>query len=535
MVLGKIHLKNIIDDLYYTNKVESLYNTFVCNIYIMISFSLIGVLSIVHLISLLISAISVIVLYRSYKSNHNALVKYFMWFFFFVFVWMAVYFITLLTTAGSLTQTKGWELATSHGFFLIGLYVPALPSISGEPFRLGLDLQGGIHLVYEADLSDINSFERDSAMQGLRDVIERRVNLFGVTEPLVQTQGDGDVRRLIVELAGVFDPAKAIDLIGQTPFLEFRELQEVAVQEAVGHDDEAVEEVGVEEEVSLEFVATALTGRFLERADLEFGQFNEPIISLQFDKEGAEIFEELTARNLQRPIAIYLDGEEIQTAVVQSVISGGRAQITGDFSLEEAQQVVRDLNAGALPVHIELISQNSVGPALGTVSLQQSLKAGIAGLVLVMVFMILFYRALGVLASLALVFYIVFVLAILKLILVTFTLAGIAGLILSVGMAVDANILIFSRMREELKEGKSFGVAVQEGFRRAWPSIRDGNITTLLVAAILFWFGTSFVRGFALTLSIGILLSMLSAVFVTKTLLWSFVETRLEKISWLWA
>jgi len=440
-----------------------------------------------------------------------------------------IYLIVLATFVGGIAAAS----------FTIAPYVPnvpAFPFISEAPFRLGLDLQGGIHLVYEADLSDINSFERDSAMQGLRDVIERRVNLFGVTEPLVQTQGDGDVRRLIVELAGVFDPAQAIDLIGKTPFLEFRELQETPLQESSVEGEEVAgqEEEESEEQIAFEFVATALTGRFLERADLEFGQFNEPIISLQFNDEGAEIFEELTTRNLQRPLAIYLDGQAIQTPIVQSVISGGRAQITGQFTLEEAQQVVRDLNAGALPVHIELISQNSVGPALGTVSLQQSLKAGIAGLALVAVFMILFYRALGVLAALALVFYVVFLLAILKLILVTFTLAGIAGLILSVGMAVDANILIFSRMREELKEGKRFGIAVQEGFRRAWPSIRDGNITTLLVAAILFWFGTSFVRGFALTLSIGILLSMLSAVFVTKTLLFAFVGTKLENIKRLW-
>ena len=430
-----------------------------------------------------------------------------------------IYLIVLITLVGGIAAAS----------FTIAPYVPQLPAISGEPFRLGLDLQGGIHLVYEADVSDINSFERDSAMQGLRDVIERRVNLFGVTEPLVQTQGDGDTRRLIVELAGVFDPAQAIDLIGKTPYLEFRELQGILTEEVVEQEEE-----GSQEEVVMEFIATPLTGRYLERADLEFGQFNEPIISLQFNEEGAEIFEELTARNLQKPLAIYLDGQLLQAPIVQGVIVGGRAQITGQFTLEEARQVVRDLNAGALPVSIELISQNSVGPALGTVSLQQSLKAGITGLVLVMVFMILFYRVPGVLASLALVFYLVFLLAILKLILVTFTLAGIAGLILSVGMAVDANILIFSRMREELKEGKRFGIAVQEGFRRAWPSIRDGNITTLLVAAILFWFGTSFVRGFALTLSIGILLSMLSAMFVTKTLLFAFVNTKLEKIAKLW-
>jgi preprotein translocase subunit SecD len=220
--------------------------------------------------------------------------------------------------------------------------------------------------------------------------------------------------------------------------------------------------------------------------------------------------------------------------VVQAEIIGGRAQITGGYTLTEAQGLVRDLNAGAVPVSIELLSQHQVGPTLGSISLQKSLHAAFIGLALVVVFMAIVYRIPGVLASIALLVYGLFLLFLFKILGFTFTLAGIAGIILSVGMAVDANILIFSRFMEELKEGKSFAAAVEEGFRRAWPSIRDGNITTLLVALILFWFGSSFVQGFALSLSIGILLSMFTVMVITKSFLRLAVHTQLEKILWLW-
>ena len=407
-------------------------------------------------------------------------------------------------------------------------YVPEL-----IPFRLGLDLQGGLHLVYEADLSGIDEEEHDSAMAGLRDVLERRVNFFGITEPLVQTQGDGATRRLIIELAGIQDPSQAIQMIGQTPFLEFREPKE-NYNEIVAHNQKFFE-TG-EGELEDLFQPTTLTGRYLERAGIAFDQITqEPIITLQFNEEGGDIFEELTGRNIGKPIAIYLDDQLLQAPIVQAKITGGRAQITGRFAVEEAQRISRELNAGALPVPITLISQTSVGPVLGEISLKQSLRAGVAGLFLVMVFITLFYRLPGLIASLVLLLYILFVLAVLKLISVTFTLAGMAGLILSVGMAVDANILIFSRMREEIRAKKSFEIALEEGFRRAWPSIRDGNITTLLVAFILFWAGSSFIQGFALTLSIGIIMSMISAMFVTRNFLRLFLKTKLEKVMWLWA
>lgn len=394
-----------------------------------------------------------------------------------------------------------------------------LEFIPKVPFKLGLDLQGGIHLVYEADLSLIQDQDKKQAMDGLRDVIERRVNLFGVREPVVQVQGE----RLVVELAGTLEPSEAIRLIGETPFLEFRELKQKDTQEATTTSD------------SLEFVPTILTGRYLKKASVAFDQVGRPVVSLQFNSEGAKIFEKLTARNVGRPLAIYVDGILISSPVVQEAISGGKAQISGKFTIQEARELARNLSAGALPVPIKLISQQSVGPTLGKLSLEKSLKAGFVGVFGVILFMILFYRLPGLLASLALIIYILLNLTIFKIIPVTLTLAGIAGFILSIGMAVDANILIFSRMREELKSGqKPFLISIEEAFRRAWPSIRDSNLNTLIASTILFTFGTSFVKGFAFTLILGVLLSMFSAVFVTRNFIRLFQGSGLEKIKQLW-
>jgi len=413
--------------------------------------------------------------------------------------------------------------------FGIGIYPQFFPDI---PFKLGLDLQGGTHLVYEANLSNVEKEEYSSAMEGLRDVIERRVNLFGVQEPVVQTQETGDHYRLIVELAGIVDPAEAIKMIGQTPFLEFKEAKEN--YEEILRNNQKVIDTG-QGEFEEPYESTLLTGKYLKKAELGFGQTTyQSLVLLQFDSEGSKIFEDLTSKNVGKPLAIYIDGLPISAPVVQEVISGGKAQITGDFTIDEAKTLARNLNAGALPVPIELISQQSVGPILGKISLEKSLKAGLLGFLAVICFMIFFYRLPGVLASLTLGIYIVFILSLFKLIPVTLTLAGIGGFILSVGMAIDANVLIFSRMREELKEQKSLSQSIEEGFNRAWPSIRDGNLTTLIVAMILFGFGTSFIKGFALTLSFGILISMLSAIFITKNFLRCFAGTKLEKIQRLW-
>lgn len=413
------------------------------------------------------------------------------------------------------------------------------------PYKLGLDLQGGTHLVYEADLGNVAKENYSTAMGGLRDIIERRINMFGVSEPVVQTQDSGSQHRLVVELAGVQDPAQAIKMIGQTPFLEFKtqrpqeESQQILDKrkEFEGKTQEEIMKInnwqlGLEDPY---FIPTELTGKYLKKAEISFdSNTNNPAILLQFNDEGSKIFEKLTEENINKILAIYIDGVPISTPVVQEKITGGQARISGNFTVEEAKELARNLNAGALPVPIKLVSQQSVGPTLGAVSLQQSLKAGLIGFLLVAIFMIIYYRLPGLFASLALGLYLLINLSVYKLIPVTITLAGIGGFILSIGMAVDANVLIFARMKEELKQGKSLSVALTESFRRSWSAIMDGNITLIIVALVLFGLGTSFIKGFALTLIIGTIISIFSAVFVTRTFLRLFVNTRLENIKWLW-
>lgn len=434
---------------------------------------------------------------------------------------ITIFILILAFFLANLTYPKYWNQSADW----VGASFLRLPK---KPFKLGLDLQGGTHLIYEADLSNIAKEDYSSSMEGLRDVIERRVNLFGVREPMVQVQGE----RLVVELAGIKDPAEAIKMIGQTPYLEFREQKE-NYNEILEKNREVIETQ--EGQIEDPFKATILTGKYLKRSELGFDQTtNRPLVHLEFNEEGAKIFEELTEKNVGKILAIYIDQIPISAPVVQEKISGGKAQITGQFTVEEARTLSRNLNAGALPVPIKLISQQSVGPILGKISLEKSLKAGMLGFLAVIIFIILFYRLPGILASLALGIYAVLVLTIFKLIPVTLTLAGIGGFILSIGMAVDANVLIFSRLKEELRRGKSFSQSLEEGFNRAWPAIRDGNLTTLLVAVILFGFGTSFIKGFATTLSIGILISMFSALIITKNFLRLFIETRLENKRWLW-
>jgi len=421
-----------------------------------------------------------------------------------------------------------------------------LPNFYKLPFKLGLDLQGGTHLVYQADLSNIELDDYMDSMQGVRDVIERRVNLFGVAEPVVQVNKVGSHYRLIVELAGVKDVGQAIAMIGQTPFLDFREAKpESETENILANQKEALEKLDQgleltddEQKRLLEdpyFTPTQLTGRYLKGAQLSFDQQTyQSQVNLQFDDEGSKIFEELTRKNVGQPLAIYLDGAPISAPMVQQAISGGKAQITGNFTLTEAKELVQRLNAGALPVPINLINQQTVGASLGRLSLEQSLRAALWGFLAVLLFIIFYYRLPGLLASLSLLVYVVLVLAIFKLIPVTLTLAGIAGFILSIGMAVDANVLIFERLKEELKSGKSLGGSIEEGFRRAWPAIRDGNISTIITCLILFTFATGLVKGFALTLGVGVLVSMFSAIIVTKSFLRWFVGGRLENLSKLW-
>lgn len=383
------------------------------------------------------------------------------------------------------------------------------------PWKLGLDLVGGTQLIYEVDLTSVALQDRDSVMAGLRDVIERRVNLFGVSEPNVATLKSGDSQRLLVELAGVSNVKEAIQLIGETPFLVFSEVKE--------EDRGQRTEEGQNKEP--QFQITELNGRYVKSAQLSFDQFNKPEIFLEFNTEGSAIFENITKRNIGKPVGIFLDGNLLTAPTVREAINGGKAQITGQFTLPEARQLVERFNAGALPAPIRLINQQTIGAALGQDSLKKMLEAGLWGTLAVMAFMVLYYSGMGIFAVVALSIYIVFALSVFKLFSVTMTLAGIAGFILSIGMAVDANILIFERMREEMKKGLSKMAAIDAGFNRAWTSIRDSNFTTIITSIILFYFTSSFVKGFALTLLIGVVVSMFSAITVTRTLLRVFVKS----------
>ncbi len=641
--------------------------------------------------------------------------------------WLIVLILAITTLSGLLDYPNYYDKGVDWLKKTTGI---GLPQFYKLPFHLGLDLQGGTHLVYEADTSAIPSKDQDSALEGVRDVIERRINAFGVAEPVVQTTSAGDSQRVIVELAGVKDVSQAIKMIGETPLLEFKEegvietreltaeekkemnnynaeakktanevlkkakakdadfsalakeyssdeatkgvggdlgfiakdgpyaalyeevaklkvgqtsklietdadisiIKLVGVQDAkevqanhllicwsgaqgctselskedarrkidelkaqatkenfidlvktnstepgasesggdlgwfskgmmvkpfedatfavkVGEisevietdfgyhliyktDERAVPEYRVsrilfdkktKEEIlppADEWKYTGLTGKQLVRAQVQFDpNTNAPEVGLEFNDEGKKLFGEITERNVGKNVAIFLDGQPISIPRVQEPIKEGKAVINGSFTVPEAKLLAQRLNAGALPVPINLISQETVGAALGQESVAKSLVAAMIGFLVVVVFMILYYRLPGLLSAIALVFYAAIILAIFKLIPVTLTLAGIAGFVLSVGMAVDANVLIFERLKEELKWGKPLGSAIDEAFRRAWPSIRDGNFTTLISCLVLFWFSTSMIKGFALTLSVGVILSMLSALTVTRMFL----------------
>ncbi len=376
------------------------------------------------------------------------------------------------------------------------------------PWRLGLDLVGGSHLVYEVDMSNVAANDRDSVMNGLKDVIERRVNLFGVSEPQVITAKEGSSYRLIVELAGI-PVDQAIKQIGETPMLDFREVAQIGTSTA--------------------YIPTQLTGRYLKKAQMTFDQtLGTPSVSLEFNDEGAKIFADMTERNVGKPIAIFLDGQPIEVPTVREKISGGTAQITGKFTSDEASKMVERFNAGALSAPMSLVSQQTVGASLGQESLKKAIDAGVLGTLAIMLFMLLYYRGLGIYAVVALVIYIALTAMLFKFG-VTMSLAGIAGFILSIGMAVDANILIFERTKEELKKGIAKSIAIEEGFRRAWPSIRDSNISTGITCLILFFTTSSFVKGFALTLGIGVVVSMFSAITVTRLLMMVFTSKSSKK------
>lgn len=496
---------------------------------------------------------------------------------------------------------------------------------SEQGFRLGLDLQGGAQLVYQADMSAIPDAQKGDALQGIRDVIERRVNAFGVSEPVVQTIPDAD--RIIIELAGIFDVSSAVQEIGETPILEFKIPNANFETEATPEEQKIIDAAQkTERDAALDKLNEALDGDvddefvyvgFIDESDPVFDELAKQIkeddielgvidalyestssihvvklistnvtdekwtyeishiempwttfedvgnidpwintelsgknvtgatvaqdpntgawfVVLNFNAEGGELFATLTEENVGNVIGIFLDGMPISTPVVQEAIYGGEATITGNFTLEEAKIFAQRLNAGALPVPIELISQSTVGPTLGQNSLDKSIDAAIAGFVLIAIFMILYYRLAGFIAVVALCVYAALNLALYKWLGVTMSLASIAGFVLSLGIAMDANVLIFARLKEELNSGRDLPTAIDEGFRRAWTSIRDGNFTTLIAAAVLFTMSTSFIKGFALTLALGVLMSMFTAMFISRILLQWVSSMKPFKSKWLY-
>lgn len=363
--------------------------------------------------------------------------------------------------------------------------------------KQGLDLQGGTHVVLQAVDTPELKVDDDAVNRSVK-IIERRVNELGLTEPVIQRQGKD---RIIVELPGVKDPDKAIAMLGRTALLEFKDVSG----------------------------KTVLTGKDLKDAKAQISQGNQSVVGLEFSEEGGKKFADLTARNIGKPIAIVLDGEVLTNPVVQEAITGGRAQISGSRSIEEAEHLAILLRSGSLPVKIEVMENRTVGPTLGQDSKEKSIKAFIIGVIGVFVFMILFYRLSGIVACIALLLYVMMLLLIMRYLNATLTLPGIAGIILSIGMAVDANVLIFERFKEEVRNGKTLRSAMESGFSRAFVTIFDSNVTTLMAAIILFYLGTGPIKGFAVTLAIGVVLSMFSAITVTKFLLRFLIASNFTK------
>jgi preprotein translocase subunit SecD len=383
-------------------------------------------------------------------------------------------------------------------------------------FKLGLDLSGGTHLVYNADTSKLQGTQISDSMNALQAVIERRVNAFGVGEPVVQTEQGGALGngsyRLVVELPGVTDVNQAIAMIGQTPTLEFKLLKNDAAASTTLADGSVNPQA---------FEDTGLTGKYLSSAALQFGNgsnsLQTPTVQVTFNPEGTKLFGDITSKNVGRNLGIFLDGQLLSLPVIQERIDSGSAVISGNFTATQAKDLATNLNLGALPVPITLASTESIGAILGDQAAHAGVMAGLIGFAILAVFMILWYRLPGVVAVVSLVIYCILMLALFKLIPVVLTAAGIAGFILSVGLAVDANVLIAERMKEELADGAGSQEAIRSGFSRAWSAIRDSNIAHIIAAVILFWFGTSLIKGFALVFGLGVIVSMLSAIVISRT------------------
>lgn len=403
--------------------------------------------------------------------------------------------------------------------------------VSKFPFKLGLDLSGGTHLVYQADTSKLAAGEVDGAMNSLKSVIEARINAFGVAEPIIQTEkstsNGQNLHKLIVELPGVTDVNQAVELIGKTPILEFKTegVPTVSVDAASSVSANVGEGV-------VQYVPTKLTGRYLEKSQLQFDpNTHQPVVSLTFNDEGKELFAELTAQNVGKTIAIYLDGRAISTPVVREPIRDGKAVISGRFTPAEAKILAQDLRYGALPVPIDLVGTQAIGASLGIDALKASVNAGVWGFIIIAIFLIFWYRLPGLLAVISLAIYTIITLVLFKVFGIVLTSAGLAGFIISMGMAVDGNILIFERMKEEFLKGYSIEDGIKEGFKRAWLSIRDSNTSSIITGLILFFTATSpLIKGFALVLILGVLVSMFTAITVSRTFLLALGAKKYEGV-----
>ncbi len=405
-----------------------------------------------------------------------------------------------------------------------------LPINSGvlakKNFQLGLDLKGGSYLLYQADMSQKDPSETDAqALAAVQSTIERRVNAYGVTEPIVQIQSND---RILVELPGVKDINQAISLIGQVALMEFKEQKLDANGKVVNDANGQPEWIPATATGTDGTTQEELTGKYLKpNAAVTLDDLGKPEVSIEWTTEGAKLFGEITQRDVNKPLGIFLDNTLISAPTVQEAITDGKAVIN-NMTLDEAKKLAIELNSGTLSVPLKILQQTDVDATLGADSLHKSLLAGLIGIACVAFFMIVYYRLPGLVATVALAIYAAILLAIFKLIPITLTLPGIAGFVISTGMAVDANVLIFERMKEELKRGLTLKMSVQEGFHRAWPSIRDSNISTLITCVILYWFGSTFgafmVKGFALTLFLGVAISLFSAITITRTFLTQLVN-----------
>lgn len=413
----------------------------------------------------------------------------------------------------------------SYNTSIGGYYIPLGNNVLDlRDFKKGLDIAGGVRIVLKANMDNILSADRDNALDSAREIIERRVNYLGVSEPYIVPLKTGDDYRIIVEIPGVDDINAALDLVGRTAQLSFRQLKSDVPWDGTQFQDYYVNPDVWEE--------TGVTGADLRGANVIFNnsgvssqaQANSPHIQIQFTNEGRDKFAEVAKNNVEKPVGIFLDDDPFPLSM--PVVSGDLANgvvsdpvITGNFDIDSANNLSLQIRAGALPVPVEVLQQEKVGATLGDASINASFKAGVIGFALIMIYMLILYGRLGLVADFALVLYGMLVLSAFKIIPVVLTIPGIAGFMLSVGLAIDANILVFERVREELREGKPRSLAIKLGFEHAWPSIRDSNVSSLITSVILFYFGTGPIRGFALTLFVGIVFSLFTAVFVVRNLI----------------